>query len=155
MDNEFKYKNREKEYRQEYYKNNTHKWVQYREADSFPCVYVLANTDSEIIRVGSTLNIRCRIANYFNECIYKGWGLWKWFNTMKLDKVLFIRLDSRNKAFALESILIDKYKPVLNVNDVNNTYWDKYKDSLGDLENIEELFEEYDISRFKNKFKEL
>jgi len=152
---DYREQNREKnnEYSKNYYKNNKGKWVGYRERDSFPCVYIFLNSETEIIRIGSCSYLKGRILNYFNEAVYKGWGLYKWFNTIDLDRIVYLEIDTREKAYALESVLIDKYKPILNVNDVNNTYWDKFKESLGDLTDIEELFIDYDIEYYKEKYK--
>lgn len=148
---EYRNKNKDKlqEYSRNYYKENKELWKGYREDKSFPCTYIMYDVFGDVIRIGSTGYLKGRIANYFNSAIYK-WGIWGWFNTMKLDRITYIEVDTRSKAYALENYLIEKYNPILNANDVDNHYWDMYRESLGDLTDIEELFEEYDISRYKN-----
>ncbi|MDU1413458.1 MAG: GIY-YIG nuclease family protein [Clostridium sp.] len=143
------------EYSKNYYKINKDKWIAYRNKDSFNCVYLFRDVDGEIFRIGSTSNLKNRLVQYFNSNVFKGWGIWKWFNTMKLDNILFIQTDSREKAYALEGELIKKYKPILNSNDIRTSCWDKYIESLGDLNNIEELFEEFNIDYYKNIYKNL
>ena len=155
------------EYFQKYYKDNKDKWLGeegYNNQEKYrdyrkewyqnKCenvVYLFFNQDNEIIRIGSTNNLYFRMNNYFNGNFFN-YGLYKWFNEIGLDKVLYINIDTREKAYALESVLIKKYNPILNQQQVKTDYWDKYNDALGDLENIEELFLEYDISKYKELF---
>lgn len=150
-----KYRGREEEYRKEYYQENKEKWKVYRDKDSFNCVYFLVNKNGEVIRCGSTNNLRNRTVQYFNGNVIKNWGVYKWFNNMELDKVTYIELDTREKAYCLESLMIAKWNPVLNQREIKTDYWDKYIESLGDIENIEELFEEFDISRYKKIYEDL
>lgn len=152
---EYKYKGREEEYRKEYYKNNRKKWTEYRDKDSFNCCYFLINKNNQIIRCGSTNNLKNRMVQYFNGNVIKHWGVYKWFHDMDLDKVRFIRLDTREKSYALERRMIAKYNPILNQREIKTDYWDKYIDNLGDIENIEDLFEEFDISRYKKIYEDL
>lgn len=158
-------------YAQVYYELNKHKWLgedgynnqdkykEYRknwlESKNENVVYLFIDSDGDIIRIGSTKNLYSRVANYMSGNVFKDWGIYKWFKEIKLEKVLYINTDSREKAFALESELIKKYKPILNQNQPNCSYWDKWKDSLGDLDDIEELFKEYDISNYKDIYKNL
>ncbi|MEG1142001.1 MAG: GIY-YIG nuclease family protein [Clostridia bacterium] len=144
-----------KEYSKTYYNLNKEKWVEYRNKDSFNCVYFLVNKNNEITRCGSTNNLKNRMVQYFNGNVIKGWGVYKWFHDMELDKVIFIELDTREKAYALESLMIEKWNPILNQNEIRTDYWDKYIDNLGDIENIEELFQEFDISRYEKIYEGL
>lgn len=167
---EFKKKHREKskkwreknpEYHQEYskiyYQENKDKWVTYRENGSYNCVYRFINEDGNIIRIGSTGNgLKIRIANYMSERVFKGWGMHKWFNVFKVDKVEFILMDTRQKSYCLESLLIKKYNPLLNQNEVRTEYYDTYIDSLGDIDNIEDLWEEWEgLDYYKDKYRDI
>lgn len=165
---EYKKKNREKskrsreknrdyyiEYSKNYYQQNKNKWVEYRDKDSFNCCYFLIDKNNKILRIGSTNNLKNRMVQYFNGNVIKHWGVYKWFHDMQLYKVRFIRLDTREKAYCLENLMIEQYNPLLNQNEIKTNYWDKYIESLGDVSNIEDLFEEFDISRYKKIYEDL
>lgn len=141
-----------KEYQRNYYVENKGKWKEYNSKDSFNCVYRILNTDGDVIRIGSTSNLRKRISNYMSEKVFKGWGIWKWFHVLKADKVEYIMVDSREKAFALECVLLKQETPLLNTNQVKTDYFDEYIESLGDVSDIEDLWEEWNISRYKNVY---
>ncbi|WP_346913795.1 GIY-YIG nuclease family protein [Clostridium sp.] len=143
------------EYQKTYYKENKDKWVEYRNKDSFNCVYYLIDKNNKILRIGSTNNLKNRMVQYFNGNVVKHWGVYKWFHDMELDKVLFIQLDTREKSYCLESLMIERHNPILNQNEIKTDYWDKYIESLGDISNIEDLFEEFDISRYKKIYEDL
>jgi len=118
-------------------------------------VYFLIDKNNSIIRIGSTNNLKNRMVQYFNGNVIKNWGVYKWFNDMQLYRVRFIRLDTREKAYCLENLMIEKYNPLLNQNEIKTNYWDKYIESLGDIDNLEDLFEEFDISRYKKIYEDL
>lgn len=140
-----------KEYQRNYYVENKGKWKEYNSKDSFNCVYRILNTDGDVIRIGSTSNLRKRISNYMSEKVFKGWGIWKWFHVLKADKVEYIMVDSREKAYALECVLLQQEeKPIMNANQVKTDYFDEYIESLGDVSDIEDLWEEWDISYYRN-----
>lgn len=147
-----KFREENKDYNKNYYRNNKDRWVEYRDKNKFNCVYLFLDKDGKYIRIGSTNNLKNRCAQYFSS---KNYEVYKWFSDMQLDKVLYIKVDTRPKAYALEGELIKKYNPILNQNDVQTGEYDEYIESLGDLENIEELFEEWDIEYYKDIYKNL
>lgn len=145
------------EYSKNYYLQNKGKWVEYRENGSYNCVYRIIDIEGNIIRIGSTGNgLKIRIANYMSERVVKGWGMHKWFNVFKVDKVEFILTDTRKKAFALESVMIKKYNPLLNQNVVKTDYYDKYIDNLGDISDLEDLWEVWEgLEYYKDKYRNI
>lgn len=146
-----------KEYNTNYYKNNRKKWTEYKENGSYNCVYRIIDLEGNIIRIGSTGNgLKIRIANYMSERVFKGWGMYKWFNVFKVVKVEMILTDTREKAFALESAMIKKYNPILNQNEVKTDSYDKYIESLGDISDIEDLWQEWEgLNYYKNKYRDI
>jgi len=144
-------------YSKNYYQQNKDKWVEYRENGSYNCVYRIIDIEGNIIRIGSTGNgLKIRIANYMSERVVKGWGMHKWFNTLKVDKVEFIMVDTRQKAFALESVMIKKYDPLLNQNVVKTDNYDKYIESLGDISDLEDLWEVWEgLEYYKDKYRNI
>lgn len=156
---EYKKKNREKskrsrehnrdyynEYSKNYYKSNKEKWDTYNNKNSFICVYrFVSKKDGTILRIGSTANIKTRVANYMSNGI-NGIKLKEWFKDYDLDKVEYILCSDRETAYMVEYNLIKRFNPLLNEKEVLEfEEWDE------DVEDIWQTWSGLDYYKCKYK----
>jgi len=89
---EYKYRGREEEYRKEYYQSNKEKWKKhYNNKDAFICVYrLVGKNNDEILRIGSTLNLKTRIANYMSGNVINDIKLKEWRVYMGIIVAIFV-----------------------------------------------------------------
>ncbi len=129
---DYRKQNREKnnEYSKNYYKNNKDKWLnKYNNKDSFICVYRFIS-NGEILRVGSTSNLKMRVANYMSNGI-NGVKLKEWFKDYDLDRIEYILCSDRETAYMVEYNLIKRFNPILNANEVLD--FEEWDDDVEDL----------------------
>lgn len=148
----YKEKNRDYylEYSKNYYQENKNKWDSYNNKDSFICVYRFISKDKDkgILRVGSTANLKMRVANYMCNGL-NGIKLMEWFQDYQLDKIEYIMISSdRVTAYMVEYNLINKYDSMLNEKEgLEFEIWD---------EDVEDLWQEWEgLNYYKNKYEDL
>lgn len=157
---EYKWKDREKEYHKDYreknrdyyieygktyYKNHREKWDTYANKNSFICVYRLVSKDGETLRIGSTSNLKTRIANYMSNGI-NGVKLKEWFQNYDLGRIEYILISDRSTAYMVEYNLIKRVSPILNEKEVLDIEeWD---------EDVEDLWQTWSgLDYYKCKYK--
>lgn len=157
-DEQYKKKNRERsknareqnrdyyiEYSKNYYQENKGKWDIYNNKNSFICVYRFVSKDGEILRIGSTSNLKTRVANYMSNGI-NGVRLKEWFEDYDLGQLEYILISDRSTAYLVEYNLIKRVSPVLNTNEnLDMEEWD---------EDVEDLWQTWEgLDYYKCKYK--
>ncbi len=137
------------EYFKNYYQENKNKWVEYNNRDSFNCVYRFISKNGETLRVGSTNNLKLRIANYMSNGLMtdrlEDIRLKEWFALLDLDRVEYILISDRSLAYMVEYNLIQRFTPRFNV--AENLEIEEWN------EDVEDLWQVWDIDYYKCKYK--
>lgn len=142
-----KYRDYYIEYSKNYYKNHRGKWDTYNNKDSFICVYRFVSTENggKILRIGSTSNLKMRVANYMSNGI-NGVKLKEWFQDYNLDRIEYILCSDRETAYMVEYNLIKRFNPLLNEKEVLEfEEWDE------DVEDLWQVWEGLDYYKCKYK----
>lgn len=133
------------EYSKNYYLQNKGKWDIYNNKNSFICVYRFISKDGEILRIGSTVNLKTRLQNYMSNGI-NGVKLKEWFEDYDLGQLQYILISDRSTAYLVEYNLIKRFNPILNTNEnLDIEEWD---------EDVEDLWQEWEgLDYYKCKYK--
>ncbi len=134
------------EYSKNYYKNNKDKWLnKYNNKNSFICVYRFVSKDGTILRIGSTGNLKTRVASYMSNGL-NGIKLKEWFQDYDLGQLEYISISDRSLAYQVEYNLIQRFNPILNEKEVLEfEVWD---------EDVEDLWETWSgLDYYKCKYK--
>ncbi|WP_346886466.1 GIY-YIG nuclease family protein [Clostridium sp. UBA4395] len=141
------FKEKKRKYFKNYYEENKEKWKEYNNKDAFICVYRLVGLDGlEILRVGSTSNLKTRIANYMSGNVINVIKLKEWFSLLELDRIEYILCSDRETAYLVEYNLIQRYNPKLNIaENLDMEKWD---------EDVEDLWQTWEgLDYYKCKYK--
>ncbi|GEM_PF-1458995 len=135
------------QYFKNYYAENKEKWKFYNNKDSFNCVYRFISKSGEILRIGSTSNLKTRIANYMSNGL-NDIKLKEWFNLLELDRIEYILISDRETAYMVEYNLIQRFNPRFNIiENLEIEEWD---------EDVEDLWQTWEgLDYYKCKYKAL
>ncbi|GAA0768676.1 hypothetical protein GCM10008908_09310 [Clostridium subterminale] len=140
------------EYFKNYYQKNKDKWKFYNNKDSFNCVYRFISKSGEILRIGSTGNLKLRIANYMSNGLMsdklEDIRLKEWFSLLELDRIEYILCSDRETAYLVEYNLIQRNVPRFNIaENLDMEEWD---------EDVEDLWQKWEgLDYYKCKYKAL
>lgn len=81
---------------------------------SIPGVYLMKNTEGQIIYIGKAKNLKKRLSSYFDRT--SSMEDWKTIRLVKkVVDIEFVITDNEMEAFLLESNLIKQYRPMFNI----------------------------------------